>query len=343
MNLGNNLPTESELHQAVCSNDPGAMRWFGALLERTTYLPAQRSKEEEEINEATLNAMPKHAIGHLQISAAEKVALWEPALSNLGKHWPPMFQETGSCVCQGAHCATADTMAMDAWEKGEAEEVKWPLFLLLAYGRSRHYMGARGPGDGSFGSVMAKAVMADGVLAADFQGLPPHTIRNGGVTWGSQQELKWSYIPDRADAFDPFQDAAKLHPIQATAKLKSANEVDAALSNGYGVTIASMWGGNMQCRTAGTPAVLMNQRTTQWAHQMAIRARWNHPTLGRIFWIQNSWGNPHGVCPSGAPAGGFWVKEGEIDWICRDEAFAYSGFQGFPSRAFDWGSLLPRA
>lgn len=328
--MNETMPTETELDEMVRNQNPAATRWFGAMLERTTYKPLQRTYEQNLAHENIVKEWPKFDLGSDAISDAEKVCLWDAAYKTLNKHWDPMFQETGSCVCQGAHCATADTMAVDAWEKGEPEEVKWPLFLLLSYGRSRFYANLRGPGSGSFGSAMAKAVTVDGVLPADFAGLPPWTMRNGGVTWGKSQEIAWSWITDAADKFDPFQLEARKFPIKSTAKLANANAVDAALSNGYGVTCASMWGGNMACRVV--EGVLLNQRTTQWAHQMAIRARWKHPKLGRIFWIQNSWGNPHGVCPSGAPLGGFWVKEAEIDWICRDEVFAFSGFQGFQKR-----------
>lgn len=331
----------NDLESQVKSNDPAAMRWFGALLERTSYTPARRTDAQNAVHAATVAAMPKFAIVGWENADTKKACLWEPVVAKLGKHWTPMFQESGSCVCQGGQNATAYTMAIEAWEKGEAEEVKYPVFAYVAYGRSRHYIGERSPGEGSLGSAMAKAVKEDGIVDPSFSGLPPWHESNGGLTIGKAKEIEWSYIPDARDKFDPFQEAAKLHPIRTAAQCKSANEVAAALRNGYGCTCASMWGGQMQCQTVSDPPVLMNKRVTEWAHQMSIIGWWEHPKLGEIFYILNSWGNPHGNDPSGGPPGGFWVTKADVDWICRDEVFAFSSFEGFPARNLPWSSILP--
>lgn len=338
----NLLPSESELAEMVRNQDPAAMRWFGALLETSPYLPARRTREESMIDQAIRSAWPRFEITGREAGDVTKACLWEPVVKVNGRHWQPMFQETGSCVCQGGHAATAYTAACEVWAAGEPEEVKFPLFCLLAYGRSRHYMGARGPGEGSFGSVMARAVKEDGVLAADFSGLPPFKEANGGLTWGRATELKWSYIPDRADEFDPFQEAAKIHPVRTVAQCKRADDVAAAIRNGYGCTCASMWGGRMQCQATSDPPVLLNQRVTEWAHQQAIIGWWEHPKLGEIFYIQNSWGNPHGDDPAGGPPGGYWVKKADVDWMCRDEVYVFSAFDGFPAQMINWGDILPR-
>lgn len=330
----------SILDGMVRANDPSAMRWFGALLERTTYLPAQRTAAQNEANQQIIAAMPKFAISGWEAADVDKACLWEPVVKKLGHHWTPMFQETGSCVCQGGQTAVAYTMAVEAWENGESEEVKYPVFAFVAYGRSRHYMGARSQGEGSFGSAMARAVKDDGIVDPSFAGLPPWKELNGGLTIGKAKELEWSYIPDAVDKFDPFQANAKLHPIKTVAQCKTANEVAAALRNGYGCTCASMWGGQMTCQVVSDPPVLMNKRVTSWAHQMAIIGWWEHPKLGEIFYVQNSWGNPHGNDPAGGPPGGFWVSKADIDWICQDEVFAFSSFDGFPARNIPWADLI---
>jgi hypothetical protein len=30
-----------------------------------------------------------------------------------------------------------------------------------------------------------------------------------------------------------------------------------------------------------------------------------------------------------------WIKAADVDWICRDEVFAFSQFDGFPAPAYD--------
>lgn len=52
---------------------------------------------------------------------------------------------------------------------------------------------------------------------------------------------------------------------------------------------------------------------------------------GVAQWSGNS---AHGQCPTGMPGGGVWITEADVDWICRDEVYAFSGHQGYP--AADW-------
>lgn len=334
-------PTEADLADMVRHQDPRAMRWFGALLDGSPYLPCRRTEGQSLIDHATKATWPKFEITGKSNDDTKKACLWEPVVKANGQHWSPMFQETGSCVCQGGHGATAYTMAVEAWVKGELEQVKFPLFAYIAYGRSRFYIGDRGPGEGSLGSAMARAIKEDGLLAADYPGLPSHEMSNGGISWGRRNELRWSFIPDRADEFDPFQDAAKKHPIQTVAQARRADDVAAGVRNGYGGTCASMWGGQMKCQVVSDPPVLLNKRTGQWAHQMCVIGWWEHPKLGELFYILNSWGNPHGDDPSGGPPGGFWISKADMDWICRDEVFLFSNFKGFPAQMLPWGSIQP--
>jgi hypothetical protein len=67
---------------------------------------------------------------------------------------------------------------------------------------------------------------------------------------------------------------------------------------------------------------------------MCVIGIWNHPTLGRIFCILNSWGPDfHGKPVDDSPPGSFWVLESELDFIIRqDDSFAFSQFLGFPSQ-----------
>ena len=337
------IPTETELDEMVRHNDPAAVRWFGAILETSTYEPLKRTREQSDEDAAIKASWPKFAIVETSDAAdVTKACLWDIVKAKRNDQFTPFFQETGSCVGQGGGCAVNYLMAVEAWQKNEPEQVKFPTFLLYPYGRSRVYAGSRSPGRGSFGSAFAKAIKNDGIFSADLEGLPKSTVRNGGITWGQAQELQWSYSPDSSDAKRKWGPEAIKHPVQTVSQLRSADEVAAALRNGYPCTCASMWGGNMRCTV--TDGVLLNNRTTQWAHQMCVTGWMKHDRLGELFWIQNSWGNPHGVCPTGAPPGGFWIKKADMDWICRDEVFAFSQFQGFPAQPDviqSWREAIP--
>lgn len=328
--------TESQLAELVRNNDPKAVRYFGARLEKTSYLPLRRSDAENVVDYHIRKSWPKFGIIGKSNDDTDKACLWDVVVRQNGKHWAPMFQETGSCVQQGGWAATAYTMAVECWVKNEPEEWRFP-WCYLAYGRSRHYIGDRGPGEGSLGSAMARAVKDDGILPADTEGLPKYYEASGGLTIGRANELAWSYIPDARDKFDPFQDVAKLHPVRDVAQARRADDVSAALRNGYACSTASMWGGRMKCGV--TDGVLLNERVDQWSHQMAIVGWMVHPRLGELFYILNSWGNPHGEDPAGGPPGGFWVRKADVEFMCKDEVFIYSNVQGFPARAINWNAL----
>lgn len=308
--------------------------------------PEDRTLEEERANVAAIAAMPKFAIKGRTNYAEGKVLLfkfWEhpDTVTALGFPFPGVKQITGSCVGAGGGNALATLAMCDAIMRKEPEQIVIP-FWPLPYGRSRFYMGDRSPGEGSLGGTFAKAVREDGTLDAKQAGLPEFENKDG-LVWGSSTEMKWS-DGDAKHTMDLLPESRK-HLVKTTAECRNADDVRDAITNGYPVTCASMWGGKMQCPTAGDPPVLLNSRSDQWPHQMSVQAWWDHPSLGEIFWIQNQWGlRAHGKCPSGAPGGGFWIKKSEMDWICRDgEVFAFSGFEGFPARVVPWdfgGGLL---
>jgi hypothetical protein len=302
--------------------------------------PQYRTEEMHAADHAIRATWPKFSIGGGDKGDTKKACLWEAVIAKNGKHWTPFFQETGSCVGQGGGNAVNYLMAVEAWVKNEPEAVKHPTFLLYPYGRSRVYANLGGPGDGSFGSAFARAIKEDGIFSSDLPGLPQASIRNGGITWGASQEKGWSWAPNGSPLKEKWGPEAIKHPVQTVAQCRSADDVAAAIRNGYPCTCASMWGGSMKCPVV--EGVLLNSKSDKWPHQMSVLGWWEHPKLGEIFWIQNSWGaDVHGSDPAGGPPGGFWIKKPDMDFIAKDEVFAFSGFQGFPAQSLPWSSILP--
>jgi hypothetical protein len=293
--------------------------------------PDVRTSDEKAAHVANVAEMPVWSLTG-DDWGVEKAFLWEISKkANGGNHLPTLYQQTGSCVGNGGWCAYMHLAAFEIIRLGDAESLKI-LFMPYTYDRGQLAAGIHGRGDGSTGSGQAKAARTDGVISNDLTGLP-QPKDDGGLTWGKSVELDWSAgerITDR------WLLEGRQHLVKATSQVKNAADVRAAICNGYPVTIASNWGGQMSPPVKD--GVLLNRRVTQWGHQMAIIGWWKHPSHGEIFYVQNSWGRDvHGTCPSGAPPGGFWVHAGDVDYITdQDDSFAHSQFDGFPAQQIDW-------
>lgn len=298
--------------------------------------PENRTEEEIKLDtEAKSQMIPFEIIG--DEDPKDRAFLWDCAkIANGGKHFRTFYQQTGSCVGNGGGQALWYLSAVEVVRLKDLEQVLLP-FYLLPYGRSRYYAGIRGQGDGSFGSAFAEAMRKDGILQANLEGLPKFSD-TAGITWGRSAEYQWS---DGAKIDQKWLSLSRKHLLKSTAQVKSAQQVRQALLNYYPCTIASDWGGQMTPAVQGDPPVRLNKRADTWQHQMCVIGTVNHPQFGWIYYILNSWGvDAHGQPPSngyGEPPGGFWVKEGDMDYIARQgDSFAFSQFDGFPAQRLDW-------
>lgn len=294
--------------------------------------PQDRTPEMNQADAEALAAMPMFDIVG-SYSAGEYAKLFEAYQKISGKESPGFIhQSTGSCVGAGG-CNMTLTLQSVEILSGDAEEHKIPWWLFT-YGEAREIAGMRGQGDGCFGSAWAKSATQKGFFAADADdSLPKFQNRSGWYYLPQNTEYKWS---DGYSIAPKWNELGKDHLIKTAAKINNSQQAAQALQNGYPLTCASMFG-TRGPRVQGNPQVSLAEWDGQWAHQMSVHAWWDHPTLGEIFWIQNSWGpNAHPKCPSGAPAGGFWIKASTMDRICRDEVFAFSAFDGFPARDLWW-------
>ena len=244
------------------------------------------------------------------------------------------------CVGAGGGNCLMTLIMIEVIRLGDPEKALIP-FWLLPYGRSRYYLGDRGPGEGSTGGTFAKAMKEDGVIPANLPELPKFT-NTDGLVWGQAAEMRWS-DGDNPDTMRLLPEARK-HVVRTVAQCRSTDEVRQAIQNGYPCTIASNWGGQMRIQPSGNPPCLLNRKAGTWNHQMSVLGWWQHPSLGELFWIQNQWGlRAHGEDPAGGPLGGFWVKQADLAFIVRqNETFAFSQHQGFPGQPnlIDWMKLF---
>jgi hypothetical protein len=289
--------------------------------------PAERDSQAQKTSDAWEATLPDFAIiGKSSNENATKVYLWETWSKAFPGGYPGIRQVTGSCVGAGGGNALFTLACCDVVRRGDPERVEIP-FWLLPYGKSRELAGLRGRGEGSWGTTFARAVREIGHIPANTEGLPRFD-NNNGLVWGRETEYTWS---DGSKIERRWLDLSRPHLVKTTSKCRSTDDVREAIKNGYPVTIASNWGGLMQCPVEH--GRLMNRRRGTWMHQMSIHGWEDHPQLGEIWYVLNQWGlNAHGTCPSGAPRGGFWIGRRDLaEIVSQGETFAFSEFDGFPA------------
>jgi hypothetical protein len=299
------------------------------------WVPPARRTEEQNAEVARIGAtLPRFAISGRTNEDEKKVCLFElwkhpDVVAALGYAYDGTHQLTGSCVGAGGGNVAFSLASVEVLRLGDPEKIILP-FYPYTYGRSRFRSGmGGGQGEGSTGAGWAEAATKDGILDNLTHTELPKPNNSDGLVWGRSVEMDWS-AGGRSPCTDWLDKGVK-HLIKTAAQLRSADEVEQAIRNLYPVTCASMYGHRPQVKDG----VLMGIKGPRWSHQMSIHAVWLHPTLGRIFYLMNQWGKgAHGIDPAGGPAGGVWITDDDVDWICNDEVFAFSQFDGYPAPDF---------
>ncbi len=304
------------------------------------------SERTEDQHADAVKRMPQFAIigdpGY-SIPVNTKVLLtdsWKhPAVvAKLGTAFTGWHQYTGSCVGVGFGNAAFSLAATDVLLRGDAEDLIVP-FWPMNYGRSRLLMGERGPGEGSLGSCIARSAKEDGVIAWSFPGLPKY-FTSDGFTLGSngdnssRAEYQWS---DGTKIAGGLLEESRRHLVRTVAPLRSADEMAAAIMNGYACTGACMH----FCPPNGakiTNGVLLGNYNGTGGHQMSYHGVFQSPDLGLLIWNQNTWGlNAYGSTPdpAGGPLGGVWQRAADVDRQMKSgdaEFYALSQYDGYPAQ-----------
>lgn len=244
-----------------------------------------------------------------------------------------------NCVGASTGSATMVAQGVEIHVNGDREEYRHPWWLF-AYGRSRFHGGIKGRGEGSFGSAMAKALVTDGIFELDPEGqpdLPDPTIRNGWSVHSSSVEMDWS---DGGKIAANWLTVGKTRLFKTAARIRSADEMIAALANGYVCITAGMFGFSPMVPPvegkSPNQVRLVRRWNASWAHQMFDVEFWDHPDLGPIFGKGNQWGGTaHGTPPSDYPNCMYYVTHDLQDRILRDsdtECYVLSGYDGYPAR-----------
>lgn len=301
--------------------------------------PDQRTSEQKEIDERIKDELlqPFGAAGPAakSIGEGDEFCLYKAFGGQVpGYAW----QTTGSCVGAGGYNALITLQHVEIVLQGESEETG-KLFWPFTYGVSRRLGGMRRKGEGSFGSTWFKAIKEYGMPPLDSPGLPQYEDRQGWIMLDSDTEIDWSYDLELEDQYD--EHAAK-HPIKGGSRITSIEELDAALTNGYPCTIASMYGTRSIREKDG---LMVAKWDDEWAHQMWYDAVVKKNGTKYYHW-GNNWGPDAHPSPvfEGVPQGGFWSPERDVARNLRrgdTECCALSMFEGFPSQGDDfWTKMI---
>lgn len=270
------------------------------------------------------------------MAKAEKVDtfLWRPldkaCQARYGKPFSPGTQLNGSCVAWGAMHAVWIAEAIE-WQLGNRSEPPIMPSTESIYGGSR--VEARGkPGDGSrpvggwsdgsTGYGAAKWLRDYGVIYRQQYRIP--RTGGGGVevldltTYSKDVEKRWGAYGNGGESDGGRLDAiAAETPCRHVVAVKTWDELVAAITSGFPVTIASSQGFNKTrdadgfCRASGT-----------WMHQMCIAGiRFQENGGGGVprdgALVINSWGNycRGGKWPEDQPDGTFWAERPTVERI----------------------------
>lgn len=252
-------------------------------------------------------------------------------------------QYEGSCVGVAWARAATQSMCGDFAHRG-TNEVITDLFPFATWGYSRRLGGLNSRGAGSFGAAMAEAGKRFGMLAADHPLMPKYTIRDGNwIAYSAKIELDWSVPRQWPVKESELAPIAEMTQVLYVARIRNVEELKDAISQGRGVTIASMFGTSPRV----VDGVLTGEWIKKWAHQMSIGGYFRHPTNGRTMYaIDNQWWvSAHGTCPylsQFGVRGSFSVTEQTMADILKSsgaECFAHGDTEDFGTRVIDWDSM----
>lgn len=274
----------------------------------------------------------------------EPTFLWMAERKVLGRLLPSWDQKSvGSCVSFGCGRAVQDVLlqevATGAGTWPGAEVATEPIY---AGSRVEVGGGQLSGSDGSVGAWAAEWVRKWGVLLCREYDLGGQ--RYDLTTYSEARARQWG----DAGCPDPLEPEARLHPVTATAMVRDAGELWAAVGGGKGVSVASSQGFAMSrdpdgfCAPAGV-----------WMHQMCVRGKFVHPQRGKCFVIQNSWGNylksyasirvrlPSGeMVVEPLPDGCFAVDWQTADRMVRQQdSWAFAGLKGWAAVRLTYNPL----
>lgn len=257
----------------------------------------------------------------VQAGKDEDALLYKAFEKVTGKPWQPHDQNgTGCCVGEG-NAGAIELLSAVEIALGEQQEYR-PISAAAIYALAREEGDMlRGP-DGAVGAYAAKALMKAGSISCEES--KDTNGRDGTANPHAALAKKWG----RLGLPESLKTIAATHKVKSASQVRTPEEVRAAITNGYPVTICSSVGfepfkrdANGFCRPGGT-----------WAHCMFIGA---YRADKKAFLVFQSWGPsmPPGPKSLDQPDGTFWISWESCSRIVKaGESYALSSFSGYPAR-----------
>jgi hypothetical protein len=269
--------------------------------------------------------------GKQLVEQAERktVILTEAYQQVTGKQWPAHDQDgTGCCVGEG-WSAALEILTCVQIKLGHAHEYK-PISAAAIYALAREHGDMLGGGDGAVPADAAAALLDTGCVTCEQAG------DTNGVSGTAKQHAALAKKWGRSGLPRELKAKCGDFKLGTVSKVRTPEEVEAAIRNGYLVPIASTVGfegrggfkrdANGFCYSGGT-----------WPHQM-VCAGFVLDAAGpgvHGFLILQSWGEvmPSGPKPDWMPPCGFLITWRDMQRIVEQgTCFAVSNFNAFPAQ-----------
>lgn len=265
-----------------------------------------------------------------------------------GKPWVCEKQGIGDCVAWGAMHAVWCSEAI-SWDLGQMAEPPMVPSTEAIYGGSRVEArnkpeGSGGWSDGSYGGAAARWLRDWGVVYRQ----PFPDLGYDLTTYSADRAKAWgNYGAGGQGDKGRLDTIAKKHPARHVVAVKTWDELVAAITSGFPVTIASNVG--FASRTDEVGAL---QAQGQWMHQMcivAVRFADKSPPGVKPMdaaLVLNSWGTRWisyaGKYPADQPDGSFWATREVVERILRqNDSYAIGDVKtGFKWRDLHHGNWL---
>ena len=260
--------------------------------------------------------------------------LWLAYEKVTGSPWQPHDQDgTGCCVGEGNSGAVEIGSAVEI-ALGDVQQEYKHISAAALYALAREVGDMLGSGDGAVGADAAKALMTRGAISCEEAN--DSNGRDSTAKAHASLAKKWG----RVGLPKELKTLAAEHKVKTASQVRTPEEVRAALTNGYPVTICSSvgfeGGGGFKrdadgfCKMGGS-----------WPHCMFVGG---YRKDKRAFLVFQSWGPnmPPGPKSLGQPDGTFWITWDAMQRIVKSgECYALSSFEGYRSRDLDWRVQLP--
>jgi hypothetical protein len=230
----------------------------------------------------------------------------------------------GSCVAMGAGLAAEILVAMDTIDNG-AENPGRLDSMSIYWGSRVEIGGGRLWGQGSVGVWAAQWLQKYGVLPAKKYNSVDLSAYSSSLCCSSYASRG---VPD------DLEPIARLHPVAGYAAVTTWDELVAAISSGYPVTVASSQGFAMQRDANG-----FARPSGRWPHQMCFVGI---DLKDQSAVCQNSWGKNwiSGPKPAWMPEGSFKVDKQTVNrMLSQGDSFALSNLKGWPKKTLNWSVL----